>query len=95
MTSGYILSTFEPLWPPVAPTPEHCFEGMKATDSDFAMCVPSFIEVSPAIVALCSDSHLLRLGQSMQIVSSGSLPKMVLCVIQLLRGQDISIDYSE
>ncbi|KAF9460912.1 acetyl-CoA synthetase-like protein [Collybia nuda] len=43
-TSGYILSTFEPLWPPVAPTPEHCFEGMKATDSDFAMCVPSFIE---------------------------------------------------
>ncbi|KAF9018354.1 acetyl-CoA synthetase-like protein [Hymenopellis radicata] len=43
-TSGSILGAFQPQWPPIAPTPEHCFEGMKATNSDYAVCVPSFVE---------------------------------------------------
>ncbi|KAJ7751462.1 hypothetical protein B0H16DRAFT_1419536 [Mycena metata] len=41
---GLVFSAFEPKAIPTIPTPRSVFEGCKATQTDIAFCVPSFIE---------------------------------------------------
>ncbi|KAG7091962.1 hypothetical protein E1B28_008351 [Marasmius oreades] len=43
-STGLVISTFEPKFPPIPPTPENVYEVARATSTDVILCVPSFVE---------------------------------------------------
>ena len=51
MCTGVVLCIFKPEAPPVVPNAENYLKGLVETETDWAFCVPAFIEVSVARIA--------------------------------------------
>ena len=42
--TGMVIAVFKPASPPIVPTPDAVWDGIKATEADYSFSVPSFIE---------------------------------------------------